>query len=172
MSHGQDCNNEYSTFEYGTGVVYGGGDCPTAAELFLDIDTPARDLILIETSVEFVVDVAYLNTSNYIIIDQVTNTQIGVRQVLKPFDDVVSDRIMLVTDRHVAGRQYQLTLQNLIQRNGLVQDPTAGLFFARDAKADSILAAIPGHFNTDPQVSTMRHLIQAISESDDLIGSL
>lgn len=165
-----DCDNTYGTFEYGTGREYGPSTCP--ATLFIDIDTPAGDLMLLVTSVEFVVDAAYLSTANYTVVDQVTGDEVGIREVLKPFDDVVSDRIILVTDRHVAGREYEVTLRGLLQRTGVTQDPTTGLFFARDAKADSMISAIPGHFNTDPQVSTMRHLLQAISESDDQIGSL
>ncbi len=167
------CNNEYGIgIEYGVGIEYGPGNCPTAEDLFLDIDTPARDLIEISLSIEFVVNVAYLNVDNYIIIDLETNEQVGVRKVLRPFDSNVSNRIMLVTDRHVSGRKYSITMQNLTNRNGAILDPTTGSFFARDAKANSMLAVMPTHFNADPQLSTLRHLLQALSESDDKIGSL
>jgi hypothetical protein len=168
----QPCHKEYETFVYGTGVEYGPSTCPPAADLFLDIDTPARDLIQIFFSVEFTVNDAYLNPENYVIIDLSTNKRLNVRRVLEPFNSPTSDRIMLVVDKHVTGTEYSITIEGLVQRNGLVLDPTTGNFFARDAKANSMIAATPDHYNTDPQVSTMRHILQALTESDDRIGSL
>jgi len=163
---------EYGTFEYGTGVEYGSASPPSADVLFVDLDTPAKDLLEISTSVEFVVNDAYLSVTNYTIIDLTTNEQVGVRQVLKPFNSQTSDLILLVVDKSIAGREYSITVENIVQRNGVVQPATTSSYFARDAKANSIIAAVPDHFNTDPKVSTMRHIIQAITVSDDKIGSL
>lgn len=165
------CENVYGSEVY-AGTVYGPGTCFTAETLFLDIDTPARDLIEVKTSVEFIIDSVYLNPNNYVIVDSKTNQILRVREVLTPFDNPTSDRIMLVVDRHVAGTEYCITVMHLIQRNGDVLGHVSDFFTARDAKANSMLAALPNHFNTDPKHAVMRHVLQAISESDDRIGSL
>ena len=169
---GLPCDNEYAIFKYADGHLYGSSSCETADSLFLDIDTPARDLIQITVSVEFIVNDAYLNPSNYIIIDTLTGNQLGVRKVLTPFNSPTSSRIMLVTDKHVSGSTYSVLVTNLVQRNGAVQDSRTGQLIARDAKANSMIGDLPNHFNLDPTVSTMRHVLQAITESDDRIGSL
>ena len=168
----QPCHKEYATFVYGTGVTYGASTCPPSGELYTDIDTPARDLIQITFSVEFVVNTAYFNTDNYAIIDVASGKQLYVRKVLKPFNSVVSSRILLFLDKHTAGTEYQITIKSLIRRDGAVLDPTSGLFIARDAKANSMLAALPDHFNSDPKTSVLRQVLQAMSESDDKIGCL
>jgi hypothetical protein len=167
------CPREYGTFEYGTGVVYGSTTCFTAEALFVDIDTPARDLVQIVTSEEFTIDSGYLNPDNYIIIDTTDGKRLNVREVLRPVDDVTSNRLLLVLDKHVSGREYSITLQNLRLRTGpVLSSAVTGSFFARDAKANSMLSAIPDHYNTDPRLSTLRLILQALSESDDRIGSL
>lgn len=166
-----DCENVYGGVVYGE-IVYGSGSCFTADTLFTNIDTPARDLIEVHTSVEFVVNAIYLNTDNYVIINPITGVRLGVREVLKPKNRPTSNRIMLVVDKHVAGTEYCITVMHLIQRNGDVLGHVSGLFTARDAKANSMLAALPAHFNKDPKSSVVRHILQAISESDDRIGSL
>lgn len=158
--------------EYGTGQVYGSPSVLTAAVLFDDIDTPARDLIQVVTFVEFVVDGQYLNTLNYTVTNINTGKELGVRQVNKPRHHVTTTKIQLVVDKHIAGQEYNITLSNLIQRDGTVLTPVTGSFFARDSKADSMLSSIPNHFNSDPKTSIMRHVLQALSESDDRIGGL
>lgn len=172
MVIGADCDNTYATPEYGAGKAYGPSSCLTADELFLDIDTPARDLVQISMSVEFITDTTYLTPENYVIIDLETGKQLGIRKVQKPQDQPTSSIIQLVLDKHVAGTEYSITVSNIIQRNGAILLPTTSTFFARDSKANSMLAALPNHFNADPKESVLRQVLQALAESDDRIGSL
>lgn len=163
------CDNTYSEIgEYGTGVEYGASVCPEV--IFTDVLTPARDLIQIDTTVEFVVNDLYLDTSNYTIIETNTGQALGVRKVLTPFNSPTSDSILLVVDKHVAGTEYSVTVANLLQRTGTVLAPRTGLFTAGNSKANSMLAATPDHFNSDPTTSVMRHVLQALAQSDDRIG--
>jgi hypothetical protein len=162
--------NEYEEFEYGSGNTYGSPPCADADTLFTSIDTPAHDLVEVKTSLEFVVNEAYLDPNNYSIVSA-DNTELGVRGVVQP-NPLTSNRILLVTDRHIAGVTYSITLVNLLSRAGSVLPETTGVFIARDSKSTAMLSMLPTHFDTSPFSSTFRHIIQALAESDDRIGGL
>jgi len=164
----QPCDNTYGTFEYGTGVVYGPSTCD---EEFVSFDTPARDLVEAVVTSQVVINNVYLNPENYILVDTTTGLTLGVRKVLQPMNKFTTNKFYLKTDKHIAGHTLSLTTLNMITSKGEIVT-FAGKGIARTAKADSMLAGLPSHFNRDPADSILRHLLQAFAQSDDLIGGL
>lgn len=167
----QPCDKTYGSFEYGVGVEYGGANCDPST-VFDEVSTPARDLILIKFVESFVVNTAYLTTSNWVVTDVVSGEVHKVIKVLEPMDgSKVTSQALLVVEKHVAGTEYTLGVQNLTTSGGILLALTTLKFIAGDAKANSMMAVTPRHFNLDPKVSTFRHVMQAIAAADDLIGS-
>jgi len=160
----------YATFLYGGGTLYGGTQELPIAELLLSVTTPSFDTVSIEFGVEFVVNPAYLSTSNYSIVDG--NTVLGVRKVLEPTNGSTSSKIILVVDRHTPGTEYTFTVSGILRRDGYTLSSSETSFVSKQGKADNMLASIPRHFNTDATASTIRQVLQAVAASDTLIGGV
>ena len=166
------CSNEYNRFSYGSQTVYGGDSSCLGTAVIAAIDTPARDLLQVHLTAEFVANAAYLNPANYTITELSTGIQLAVRKVAMPENNLVSSRILLVMDRQLAGGEYTFSFSNLQFRDGAILPVTQVNFLARDGKANSMMNNIPKHYNMDPKGSVVRHILQALAESDDRIGSI
>ena len=76
--------------------------------------------------------------------------------------------LVLITQPMTLGSTYQLTANNLNDRNGATIS-FSGQFIYRDTKVDSALRSIPKHFDKRP-TSILFSLMAAIGEQDDIIG--
>jgi hypothetical protein len=161
----------YATFIYGDGTLYGAVPTIPIDELILSLKNTAFDTIEIHFSAEFVVNPAYTTVTNYSIINVSDDTELAVRKVVVP-NGVVHDKVVLTVDRLVPGQTYEVTLSNIVRRDGATLVNASYTFKAHVTKADNMLSNLPGHFNTELGTSSFRQILHALAASDDLIGGI
>ncbi len=151
----------FGSFTYGEDVY---GEVADASYM----DVLAHNLILLRFDADLVVDSAYLDPTNYAVEVVDGSGPVAVRRVLR-VNDLVSEEVILVTDRMTLGTTYRVyTSASISARNGSPAT-TTGLITSRDTKVDSILRSLPKHFDKTPE-STIASLLTAVARQDELIG--
>lgn len=82
-------------------------------------------------------------------------------------------RIFLVTTNPEVGKKYQVSVNSNIKlTDGSALDISArtGQFIARRTKTDSMVRSRPKMYDTRPNKALYRHLLNALSREDELIG--
>lgn len=151
----------FSTFEYGTGIVYG----PSSFSVTLLTNNVVRFEL---DSLFIVVDNEYKNVENYQITPDGSTATLRIRKVLAPKNDLVVNFVDVLVDPPVEGVIYLAQVQNLRYRAGGTLS-AGGYFKARNTKASLAQKSLPGHFSKDPE-HNIAALVSAIGISDDLIG--
>jgi hypothetical protein len=156
--------SDYSTFTYGSGVVYGHVTDVTAVRALVIAD----NLIELTFSGELVRNTAFLDPASYTasILDG-NGAAIDVLQVLTP-NSLTNDKVYLLTSYHSPGTTYQIVAAGLSGRAG---QAVSGTFKFKSivTKLDQMYKNIPTHFSRDPD-GLVRNMLAAISMSDDRIG--
>lgn len=152
---------DFSTFEYGTGVVYG----PSSFSVKLLTDNVLR---LELDTLAVVVDSAYKDVANYTVTPDGSSTSLTIKRVLVPKDTRVVNYVDLLIEPPAFGAVYLVAVQNLRYRAG-GNLSAGGWFKSRNTKATAVTNSVPRHFNRDPE-SAMGALLSAIGIADDLIG--
>jgi len=132
-----------------------------------DLDVLTRKAIQVTFTDEIVTDSSYYDVSNYSISLVDGEGPVEVKSVL-PTNGTSALELVLLTQSMTLGSTYQLTANNLKDRNGATIS-FSGQFIYRDTKVDSALRSIPKHFDKRP-TSILFSLMAAIGEQDDIIG--
>jgi hypothetical protein len=140
----------------------GSSDVPVS-----DLDPLTRKTILVTFTDEIVTNDNYHDVSNYTLELVDGPGPVEIVDVL-PVNGTSTLELVLVTQPMTLGTTYQLTANNLNDRNGATIS-FSGQFIYRDTKVDSALRSIPKHFDRRA-VSIMHSIMAAIGKQDDLIG--
>lgn len=132
-----------------------------------DLDALTRKTLRIEFTDEVVTDDAYYDVSNYAIELIDGSGPIEIKSVL-PVNGTSTLELVLITQPMTLGSTYQLTANNLKNRNGSTIS-FSGQYIYRDTKVDSSLRSIPKHFDKRA-TSIMFSVLAAIGKQDDIIG--
>lgn len=132
-----------------------------------DLDVLTRKAIQVTFTDEIVTNDNYYNVDNYSIALIDGSGPVEIKGVL-PVNGTSSLELVLITQPMTLGSTYQLTANNLNDRNGATIS-FSGQFIYRDTKVDSALRSIPKHFDKRP-TSILFSLMAAIGEQDDIIG--
>lgn len=155
-------SSTYSTFEYGSGTVYG----PTPNVLSVDVLTST--LIRFNLDAPIIVDDAFRALDNYIVVNEDYTQELIIKRVLPPVGARTTTEVLVVIDRMTDGTKYLAGLKELTSAEGLGVTGIAN-FFGRVAKAEVMLKGAPSHFDTRPD-SLIGSVLTAIGLSDDKIG--
>lgn len=157
---------KFATFNYGTCVVYGSGTFAVAR-----VDVLALDTIRLYFSSDVVVNYAYKDKDSYTITRSDSTGILNVRKVLSPQDGtLVTDSVLLHIDKAEVGISYQVAVVgSVLTAAGGFDSCTNGEFTGKATKADSTISVIPRHYDNKPG-STIRAVIQALANQDELIG--
>lgn len=132
-----------------------------------DLDVLTRKAIQVTFTDEIVTNDNYYNAANYSIALIDGSGPVEIRDVL-PVNGTSSLELVLITQPMTLGSTYQLTANDLNDRNGATIS-FSGQFIYRDTKVDSALRSIPKHF--DKRATSITHsLLAAIGKQDDIIG--
>lgn len=162
---------DYSTFEYGSGVVYGSGSAEGPYTLG-NVEFVAQNVLRFRFTGDIVINSDLTNTSNYSVVftDNNANTNVSVRKVLTLDENAyVTDEVYVQIDPSAVGTNYDISVTGLLGRNGDIISPSIFTRKARFTKTDSSLVGIPRHFDKTPE-SNVRHLLTAVTRADDTIG--
>jgi len=140
----------------------GSSDVPVS-----DLDVLTRKTLRVAFTDEIVTNDSYFDVSNYSITLVDGSGPVEVVSVL-PVNGTSSLELVLVTQPMTLGTTYQLTANNLNDRNGATIS-FSGQYIYRDTKVDSALRSVPKHF--DKRATSLIHsLLAAIGKQDDIIG--
>lgn len=134
------------------------------------VEPIAKDLIRIYFSTALVVDEAFTDVDNYVLLHESDSSPLLVKEVLPPKDgSVVTDYALLHTVRLVEGVTYTASVVNLTSRAGGAPSSSTVTWEYKRTKADSILNSLPDAYNKHPH-SNIRGFLTAMSLSDNRIG--
>ena len=132
-----------------------------------DLDVLTRKALRVEFTDEIVTNDNYYDVSNYALELVEGSGPVEIVSVL-PVNGTSSLELVLITQPMTLGTTYQLTANNLNDRNGSTIS-FSGQFIYSDTKVDSTLRSIPKHF--DKRATSIVHsLLAAIGKQDDIIG--
>lgn len=153
----------FTSFEYGTGIVYGTDAVST--DIVASIDFLHTDQVRIAFTNEVVVTPVLLDPASYLLTSDAG--EIPVFSVRVPAAEIVTEVIIHTATRTV-GAYYALTISPLQLRDGSTLGGT-GAAILYNTKATNMFNAVPSLFDLRPN-SPLRVFFEAVSISDDLIG--
>lgn len=149
--------------------VYGPSSDSTALGT---LDLTAANQLTLTFDGDIRVNEALLDPANYIVAPEDTfpTTSIRVLEVLPLQDGSLTTRkIELRIDSLEIGTRYAIQANNLTDRSADSVAVVSFIIDGRITKLDSMLEGIPSHFDRRHS-STIRNILGAISNQDDLIG--
>lgn len=156
----------FGSFTYGSGQTYGPTDSAIAVTFI------SQNLLRIDFLAELVVDDTLYDVSNFEIqFAEGGGTDVSVREVV-PFQDgrVVTDHVLLLTDRHTRGTAYTVTVSNLHPSvGGTLPTESSASRTNRRTKVDSVLASLPSFYDRRPG-SVVAAIAGAFGIEDERIG--
>lgn len=146
-------------------ILFDGG--PSTASFA--VDPLSDDTVMITFADELLVDTAYLDPNSYeVTLVSGDGEDVSVRSVVSAQDAKTINDVILVLDKPTYGAVYSIAVAGLSSRSGGAISGTAS-FAGRGTKTESMIRALPAHYNTRAD-SVIRAVLTAIGIQDDIIG--
>lgn len=129
------------------------------------------DLIRVHFNEAIVIDPAFTNPENYLVVQATTSEPLTVREVIPPKDgSLVTTKVLLNTYRIPENVRFSTSVINLVAKSGKEPNSSSIIVWTyQRTKVDSILKSIPDVYDKSPK-SNIRAFLTAISLEDNRIG--